>query len=141
MDYLNSYNLFLQSTRPEEVILGVLANFKGDSPERALEQIIQRIEETAIGDFPLKRYFKQLRVLAQLRNLGENLKDIAMDSIAKFVSVEKDAVYMIGQEKAEERFVKNLLAKMSLTDMQIADIAGVSVKFVEEVKQKLSEKK
>lgn len=137
------YNLFLQSTRPEEVVLGVLANFKGDSPERALEQIVQRIEETASGDFSLKRYFKQLRVLAQLRNLGENLKDIAMDSIAKFVSVEKDAAYMVGLDKGEEkgeqkaeiRFVKNLLTKMSLTVEQIADIAGVSIEFVKNVQQ------
>lgn len=54
------YHLFLRSDRPEEVVLGVLANFKGDSPEKALQQIVQRIEETAVGDFPLKRYFKQL---------------------------------------------------------------------------------
>lgn len=134
------YHIFLKSARPEEVVLGVLADFRGDSPEKALEQIIQRIEETASGDFPLKRYFKQLRVLAQLRNLGNNLKDIAMDSISKFVSIEKDAAYMVGldkgEEKAEIRFVKNLLAKMSLTVEQIADIAGVSVEFVKQVQQK-----
>lgn len=134
------YPIFLKSARPEEVVLGVLADFKGDSPEKALEQIVQRIEETTTGDFPLKKYFKQLRVLAQLRNLGDNLKDIAMDSISKFVSVEKDAAYMVGldkgEEKAETRFVKNLLAKMSLTVEQIADIAGVSVEFVKQVQQK-----
>ena len=134
------YHIFLKSDQPEEVVLGILGDFKGDSPEKALEQIVQRIEETARGDFPLKRYFKQLRVLAQLRNLGSNLKDIAMDSITKFVSVEKDAAYMVGldkgEEKAEIRFVKNLLAKMSLTVEQIADIAGVSVEFVKQVQQK-----
>lgn len=63
------YHIFLELTRPEEVVLGILADFKGDSPERALVQIIQRIEETANGDFPLKRYFKQLSVLAQLRKI------------------------------------------------------------------------
>ncbi|GAB4003017.1 hypothetical protein GCM10028807_62660 [Spirosoma daeguense] len=134
------YHIFLKSARPEEVVLSVLGDFRGDSPEKALEQIIQRIEETATGDFPLKRYFKQLRVLAQLRNLGSNLKDIAMDSISKFVSVEKDAAYMVGFDKGEEKakvdFVKNLLAKISLTVEQVADIAGVSVEFVKQVQQK-----
>ena len=138
------YHIFLKSTRPEEVVLGVLADFKGDSPEKALVQIIQRIEETANGDFPLKRYFKQLGVLAQLRKLEKNLKNITMDSISKFVSQERDVAYMIGfdkgeekgEEKAEIRFVKNLLAKMSLTVEQIADIAGVSVEFVKQVQQK-----
>ena len=144
------YHIFLRSSQPEEIVFGVLADFKGDSPEKALKQIVQRIEETATGDFPLKRYFKQLRVLAQLRNLGENLKDITMDSISKFVSVEKDAAYLIGLNKGEEkgetkgeakaeiRFVKNLLAKMSLTVEQIADIAGVSVDFVRTIAEKQS---
>ena len=137
------YHLFLRSARPEEVVLGVLADFKEDSPEKALQQIVQRIEETAIGDFPLKRYFKQLGVLAQLRKLEKKLKDITMDSISKFVSQERDVAYMIGfdkgeekgEEKAEIRFVKNLLGKMSLTVEQIADIAGVSVEFVKSFQQ------
>lgn len=136
------YHIFLKSTRPEEVVLGVLADFKGDSPEKALEQIIQRIEETASGDFPLRKYFKQLRVLAQLRNLGSNLKNIAMDSITKFVSIEKDAAYMVGfdkgEEQGEEKVVASLLKKLNYSLEQIADIAGVSVEFVKRVKQKLS---
>lgn len=138
------YHIFLKSARPEEVVLGVLGDFQGDSPAKALEQIIQRIEETATGDFPLKKYFKQLRVLAQLRKLEKNLKDLTMDSISKFVSVERDAAYMVGFDKGEEKgvekakvdFVKNLLAKVSLTVEQIADIAGVSVEFVKQVHQK-----
>lgn len=64
------YHTFLKSEQPEEVILGVLADFKGESPETVLQQIIRRVEETTEGDLALKRYFSQLRVLAQLRNLG-----------------------------------------------------------------------
>lgn len=136
------YRIFLKSNQPEEVVLGILADFKGDSPKKALEQIIQRIEETTTGDFALKRYFKQLRVLAQLRNLGNNLKDISMDSIAKFVSIEKDAAYMIGQDTAREqeqtKFVTNLLTSSDFSVSRIAEIAGVSIKFVKKVQQSLS---
>jgi hypothetical protein len=132
------YRIFLKSMRPEEVVLGVLADFKGDSPNKALGQIVRRLEETTTGDFPLKKYFKQLRVLAQLRNLGENLKDITMDSIAKFVSIENDAAYMIGREQEKEAVVGNLLQKLNLRADQIADIVGVSVDFVRSVQQKLS---
>ena len=132
------YHIFLKSAQPEEVVLGVLADFKGDSPEKALEQIVQRIEETATGDFPLKRYFKQLRVLAQLRKLEKNLKDITMDSISKFVSQERDVAYMVGFDKGEEKVVASLLRKLNYSLEQIADIAGVSVEFVKSVKQKLS---
>ncbi|WP_460949266.1 hypothetical protein [Spirosoma daeguense] len=136
------FQIFLNSLRPEEVVLGVLANFRDIAPERALQQTIQRIEETAEGDFSLRKYFRQLRVLAQLRNLGNNLKDIAMDSIAKFVSIENDAAYMVGfdkgEEKGEAKVVASLLQKLNYSIEQIADIAGVSVDFVKNVKQKLS---
>ncbi|MVM33079.1 hypothetical protein GO755_23765 [Spirosoma sp. HMF4905] len=139
------YHTFLKSDQPEEVILGILANFIGESPETVLHQIIQRVEETTQGDLALKRYFSQLRVLAQLRNLGQTLRDLAMDSIAKFVSVEKDAAYMIGQDKAREqeqaKFVNNLLTETDFSVERVAKIAGVSIEFVQQVQQKLKSDK
>ncbi len=131
------YRLFLRSERPEEIVLSILANFDGDSTDAALWQIIDRIEETSNGDFSLRKHINQLRVLAQLRNLGIQLKS-AMDSIAQYISPEKDVFYLIGQERAEERIVRNLLTKMGLTTEQVADVAGVSVEFVEEVRQKMA---
>ncbi|PRY42980.1 hypothetical protein CLV58_104110 [Spirosoma oryzae] len=121
--------------------LSILANFSNDGPTVALERIVHRIEETTIGDFPLRKYFNQLRVLAQLRNLGNQLTELAMDNITKFFSVEKDAVYMVGfnqgEINAKVAFVKNLLSKVSLTIEQIADIAGVTVDFVDNVRQEI----
>jgi hypothetical protein len=131
------YRLFLRSERPEEIILSILANFDSDSTDTALRQIIDRIEETSSGDFSLKRRFNQLRILAQLRNLDIKLKS-AMDSIAQFISEERDVLYLRGQEKAEVRIVRNLLTKMGLTTEQVADVAGVSVAFVEDVRQKMA---
>lgn len=132
------YHIFLKSGQPEEIILGILADFQGESPETVLYQIIQRVEETTAGDLALKRYFSQLRVLAQLRNLGKTLGDLAMDSITKFVSVEKDAAYMIAQEKEQIKFVTNLLADTDFSLERIAKIAGVSVEFVKNIQQKLT---
>jgi hypothetical protein len=136
------YNLFLNSNKPEEVILSILADFNNISTDSALKLIISRLEETTQSDLSLKKYFKQLRILAQLRKLEQNLKNIVMDSIAKYIDEEKDVAFLVGLDKgelkAEERFVKNLLAKMTLTLEQIADIAGVSVEFVKQVKQKIT---
>ncbi len=70
-----------------------------------------------------------------------------MDSIAKYISEERDVLYLRGldkgqgQEKEQTKFVSNLLEKLNLTFDQIADIAGVSVDFVKSVKQKLTDKK
>ena len=132
------YKIFLKSNRPEEIVLSVLANFDKETPENALKHIISRLEETTEGDLALKRYFKQLRILAQLRKLEQKLKNIVMDSIAKYVDEKRDVAFLIGQEKTEERIIKNLLSKMSLTFEQIADIAGTTVDFVKSVQRQIS---
>jgi hypothetical protein len=137
------YHIFLNSNKPEEIILGILANFKGENPENALKQILVRVKETTKGDFSLNRYFNQLRVLAQLRNLELNLKN-AMDSIAEFIKEERDVLYLRGQEKARQeektRFITFLIQEGSRTFDQIADIAGAKVDFVKSVQRQLTGK-
>jgi predicted transposase YdaD len=136
------YRLFLRSNRPEDVLLSILADFSGEPIETVLKQIVQRVEETSRTDFSLRKHVKQLRVLAQLRNLGIKLKE-AMDSIESFISPEKDVFYLIGEErgegKAKERFVRNLLTMSTLAIEQIASVAEVSVEFVEQVRQKITD--
>jgi hypothetical protein len=39
------YHVFLNSDKPEEIVLGILANFEGEKPENALRQIISRVKE------------------------------------------------------------------------------------------------
>lgn len=142
------YKIFLKSNRPEEIVLSVLANFNNDTPENALKYIISRLEETTGGDLALKRYFKQLRVLAQLRKLEQKLKNIVMDSIAKYIDEKKDVAFLLGLDKGEAtarekeltKFVTNLLQKLNLPFEQIADIAGTTVDFVKSVHLQLSKK-
>ena len=141
------YHIFLKSDKPEEVILAILANFQSENPENALKQILVRVKETSNGEFSLNRYFNQLRVLAQLRNLELNLKN-AMDSIAEYIKEERDVLFLRGLDKGEAnarekeltKFVTNLLQKLNLPFEQIADITGTTVDFVKSVHKKLSDK-
>ena len=137
------YHIFLNSDKPEEIILGILANFKEENPETALKQIISRVKETTTGDFSLNRYFNQLRVLAQLRNLELNLKN-AMDSIAEYIKEERDVLFLRGLDKGQQteqvKFVTNLLQKLNLPFDQIADIAGTTVDFVKSVHRQITGK-
>ena len=133
------YHTFLNSDKPEEIILGILANFKGENPENALKQILIRVKETTKGDFSLNRYFNQLRVLAQLRNLELNLKN-AMDSIAEYIKEERDVLYLRGQEREQMKFVKNLLTETDFSLDKIAKMAGVAIDFVKSVQRQLTEK-
>ncbi|SOD98467.1 hypothetical protein [Spirosoma fluviale] len=134
------YQLFLTSEKPEDVVLAILADFKQQSPETVVRQVIDRIDQTAQGDFAMKRYFQQLRILAQLRNLQTQI-DKTMYSIADYFSEEKDVLYIRGQRKAKEakerEVVRNLLKKANLSVEQIADIVEVPTAFVLKVKNSL----
>lgn len=48
------YSLFLNSNRPEEIILSILADFNNISTDSVLKQIISRLEETTQSDLSLK---------------------------------------------------------------------------------------
>lgn len=133
------YELFIRSDKPEEILLAILSDFKGQSAEDVVQQVVTRIEETARGDFSLKRYFQQLRVLAQLRNLQEQI-DKTMDSIAEYINEEKDVLYVRGERKAKGKFVTYLLRNTGHTMQQIADTAEVSVDFVLEMQRLLEAK-
>ncbi len=139
---LNSidYKIFLKSNKPEEIILSILANFDKETPENALKHIVSRLEETTEGDLALKRYFKQLRILAQLRKLEQKLKNIVMDSIARYIDEEKDVAFLVGREKEQLKFVANLLTESDFTIDKIARIAGVAVNFVKSVQKQLARK-
>ncbi len=138
------YKIFLKSNQPEEIVLSVLANFDKETPENALRHIISRLEETTGGDLTLKRYFKQLRILAQLRKLEQKLKNIVMDSIAKYIDEKKDVAFLLGLDKGQQteqiKVITNLIQKLNLPFEQIADIAGTTVDFVKSVHRQLTVK-
>lgn len=135
------YRLFLRSNRPEEKILAILANFGNDSAEEALGTILWQVKAVAKGGFAESRYFNQLRILVQLRNLQLKF-DKAMISLTSFYKEEKDPYYMKGERKGIEKgevkksigVVENLIIKLGLTDEQTAEIADVSVAFVREIR-------
>jgi hypothetical protein len=47
--------------------LSILADFKDISTDTVLKQIISWLKATTQSDLSLKKYFKQFRILAQLR--------------------------------------------------------------------------
>ena len=138
------YHLLLRSDNPEEKMLAILANFGSGDPKRIIENIVNQVIATSKGDFSKHRHIRQLRILAQLRNLApENLE--IMDSIANYISEEKDILYRRGEkkgmekgmEKGKETFVKNLLLNTNFTIGKIASLSNVKEAFVKKVKKTL----
>ena len=142
------YHLLLRSDNPEEKMLAILANFGSGNPERIIENIVNQIITTSKGDFSKHRHIRQLRILAQLRNLEPESLQI-MDSVANYMSEEKDILYRRGElkgmekgikkgmEKVKETFVKNLLLNTNFTIAKIAGLSNVTEAFVKKVKKSL----
>ena len=64
-----------------------------------------------------------------------------MDSIANLISEERDVPFVWGQEKEQTKFVTNLLSQTDFDLEKIANLANVTVEFIENLKDKLSDKK
>ena len=125
-------------------MLAILADFGGKDPKRVVEDIVNQVIAASKGNFSKLRHLRQLRILAQLRNLASN-KLAIMDSVAGFMSDEKDILYRRGElkgikkgiEKGKIAIVKNLLLKTDFTIAKIAGLTNVTEAFVKKVKKTL----
>jgi hypothetical protein len=142
------YKLLLSAKDPRIKMLAILGDFKGTSPGQVVKDIAKQVIETSDGEFAGRRHVRQLKILMKLRNLVGKLVD--MDSIAPYMSVERDVFYHWGQKKGLEkglvkgetkkatRLVKNLLLKTDFSIAKIAELAEVTEYFVRKVKKSLN---
>jgi len=130
-----NYKTFLKSDKPEEKILAILANFEQDGAVLAIGNILQEVKSFAEGDLAEDRYFNQLRVLVQIRNLEEQFSS-AMETISKFFKEEKDPFYKKGEAKGrvEEKLENALKMKESGIEISlISNITGLSIEEIEKL--------
>jgi predicted transposase/invertase (TIGR01784 family) len=139
------YQVLLSAEKPEEKMLAILANFGGGDPTQIMKDIVTQVIDSSDGDFSKLRHIQQLRILAQLRNLEpESLK--IMDSIAGYITEEKDILYRRGElkgmekglAKGKETFVRNLLLDTDFKISKIASLSDVTEDFVKNVKKSLN---
>ncbi len=146
-----SHKIFLNSPLPEQKLMAIFGNFDNEAPEEVIRKILEGIEQQADGALNVARYQQQLRGLIQLPKLQKSFS-IAMGTITKF-KVEKDPFYQDGVKKGIETgiqkgeaskshaVVENLIVKLGLSNEQAADVAEVTVEFVENVRNEIANKK
>lgn len=130
-----SYKIFLSSNEPEELVLAVLANFGQDDPTEVIRDILIKLE-TRSGELTDNKYYEQLRVFLQMRNLDKQTDD-AMESVNTFFKIERDTLYKWGRQeglaKAEKE--KKEMARQMLADKfpidQIAKYTKLSIAEIE----------
>jgi hypothetical protein len=78
-----------------------------------------------------------LLVLGRLRKLELNIQQV-MDSISQYIKIEEDVLYLKGVESTSEnknrQFVISLLNGTDFSVEKIANLASVSIEFVEQMK-------
>ena len=134
------YQLFLKSDVPEEMILAILGNYRNDTPSNIVYEVVKKIEQSEPQTLEKQKVFQQLLVLGRLRKLDLNIQKV-MDSISQYIKIEEDVLYLKGVESTSEnknrQFVISLLNGTDFSVEKIANLASVSVDFVEKIKAEI----
>jgi predicted transposase YdaD len=135
------YESLLASDVPEEIILAILGDFRGKKPADVLKGILGKLKAISRDEITLRKYIRQLSVLARLRNLTKETQKQVTD-MGLLYDITKDYLYQEGREKGREEekreIVAKMLAKQKLSIEEIAEVSGVTVAYVESIAKELN---
>jgi hypothetical protein len=131
-----SHQHLLASQVPEEIILAVLSDFGGKKPAEVLREILRRLKDLSGEEITLRKYIRQLSILARLRNLNkETQKQIGDMGI--LYDITEDYLYQEGKRKEKEELITEMLKDGTLTIEKIASLTKVPLDYVKQVAQDL----
>ncbi|MEM6841975.1 MAG: hypothetical protein AAF632_07095 [Bacteroidota bacterium] len=135
------YEKLLSSDIPEEILLAILGDFKNESPEKVVSNILSRLTETSSDKAKLQRYVRQLVVIAKLRNLQNSTLQTIEKMPIEF-DLESDVIYQRGKQEGKNEEKKELVVGMlrdgALSIEKIAAYARVSLDFVKQLQQEIT---
>jgi hypothetical protein len=147
-----SYQHLLASQVPEEIILAVLADFRGHKPVAVLKEILIKLREISQEEITLRKYIRQLSVLARLRNLIKETQKQVQDMGLTY-NITEDFLYQQGVEKGieqgiekgieqgekarERQVIISMLEDGTLTVEKIASLTKVPVEYVRQIAAEL----
>ena len=133
------YETFVNSDKPEEIILAILANFKGESAVSVIRTIVNNLVRHARNNRSLHKYITQLESLSTLRNLQpQTIQQI--EAMPLTYDITADIRYQQGVETKTRIMVAKLLKKNVLSIKEIAELAEVSVDYVIKIQNELTAK-
>jgi predicted transposase/invertase (TIGR01784 family) len=135
------YFQFLNTNRPEEMILAILGDFQNNTSVDVAKQILQHIDNLKIGNELKLRAVKQLEIISGLRNLQPLIAELIPNIMALNYDIRKDLRFKQGLEKglekgkieARKEIIISMLKKAKLSHNEIAELVGVSLKDVLEI--------
>jgi predicted transposase YdaD len=155
------YQSLLASDVPEEIILTILSDFGEKRPDEVLKDILGKLKSISREEITLRKYIRQLSVLARLRNLTKETQKQVTD-MGLLYDITKDYLYQEGltkgreegiergiekgiekgieqgSERARREMIIEMLRDGALTHHKIAALAKVPVAYVTQVAHELS---
>lgn len=147
------YRQFIDSTQPEEVLLALLADFRGVPPKEIISRILLQLKKTLPTDLECSKFVTQLELLSPLRNLEEVTFKV-IEAMPVYLEIDETSSprYKKGFEKGIEKgiklasekrnveFIRALLMSGEMSVSKIALLVGVEESFVLLVKKELEAK-
>lgn len=141
------YRELLYSQTGSEIIMAILADFQGKSPEMMIRLILRRLMEVCNKVKELEKFFNQLNILSRLRNLNEETVKIITE-MPITIDFDKDYLYNKGIAKGLEKGLnegeakKNKEATINMLEMgfdhaTICQVLGVTKEYVIEIEKAL----
>ena len=130
------YQTLLASDVPEEIILAVHSNFKGKKPAEVLKGILGKSKEKAGEEITLRKYIRQLSILARLRNLTKETQKQVTD-MGLLYNITKDYLYQQGKEETKRQIIEDMIKLQTISLEDIAQVARVPIEYVQQIAEEL----
>ena len=135
-------NSFLESDIPQEVLLAILGDFEGETPENMMEKVILRLKKVSKRKKDFQKFAFQLHVLSGLRKLHPIFnKKIKTMPVLFDIDFKDDQLYLDGREEGVKEtiifMIENLLIQNENSIKSIAKISDQTEAFVLSIKYRL----
>jgi predicted HTH domain antitoxin len=125
------YHQFINSSKPEEVILAILADFGKDKPQTVIDAILEKILIVTKPNLQQQKIVRQLEIISKLRKLQAKVIK-SLNIMALTYDIKNDIRYKEGKEEGLSIAIENLLAA-NISQKQIAEYLKVSLERVQKV--------
>jgi predicted transposase YdaD len=156
-----SYRSFLDTDKPEELTLAILADFENLSEMEITNLIFARAKIITNETFGMEKFVVQLEVLSKLRNLDFFIQQFVVNYMALELKIEDSFIYKRGKKEGKlegkkagkkegklegkiegekskrDQMILALLKKGKFSHEDIAEAAEVSIEYVEELANNL----
>ncbi len=133
------YKNFVNSSKPEEVILAILADFGKEETQTALTTIVRKIMQITEPNLQQLKYVRQLEILSKLRELQEQIIK-SLEIMALTYDIRSDIRFKEGRQEGKQEgltiAIENLL-KSNFSQKQVVEFLKVPLEMVKKVAESI----